>query len=79
MIVFTPDMRNADLQRLKIIDSHTEGEPTRVVIELPDDVVGLDKGSMAERQTLMREQYDWIRTACILEPRGNEAMVGNEA
>ena len=46
MLVFYLTMRNADLRQLKIIDSHTAGEPTRVVIELPDDVTGLDTGDL---------------------------------
>ena len=69
-------MRNADLRQLKIIDSHTGGEPTRVVTELPGDVAGLNQGDLAQRRNLMQEQYDWIRTACIHEPRGHDAMVG---
>jgi len=62
--------------QLKIIDSHTGGEPTRVVTSLPDCVTGLDKGKLTDRTDLMREKYDWIRTTCINEPRGHDAMVG---
>jgi len=56
---------------MKIIDSHTGGEPTRTVIS------GLDTptGTSATRDYL-RKYADWIRTALINEPRGFNAMVG---
>lgn len=58
---------------LKIIDSHTGGEPTRVVTEgCPD----LGNGTLAEKRELLKAKHDWIRTATVLEPRGFEAMVG---
>ena len=76
MLVFYLTMRNADLRELRIIDSHTGGEPTRVVTEFPDEVEGLDQGDLAKRRDLVRDQYDCIRTACIHEPRGHDAMVG---
>lgn len=58
---------------LRVIDSHTGGEPTRVVIQgVPD----LGSGSMADRLAVLRDQHDWVRTCCVLEPRGYEAIVG---
>ena len=64
-------------ERLRVIDSHTIGEPTRVVI---DDslVAGLDlsEGSVRERRDLFRERYDHIRRALVGDPRGAVAMVG---
>lgn len=69
-------MSNTEHRRLKIIDSHTGGEPTRVVVGWPEDVTGLDTGSLIERRTLLADRYDWIRSACINEPRGHDAMVG---
>ena len=69
-------MRNPDSRQIKVIDSHTGGEPTRVVIDLPEDVTGLDTGSLMDRRDLLAQKYDWIRSACINEPRGHEAMVG---
>lgn len=66
-------MKNSGVSRVKLIDSHTGGEPTRVVVSgCPD----LRSGPLSERRTLLREQHDWLRTACLLEPRGFEAMVG---
>ena len=61
---------------LNIIDSHTGGEPTRIVTEWPEDITGLNTGSLSERKELLAQKYDWIRTSCINEPRGHDAMVG---
>ncbi|MET3374876.1 4-hydroxyproline epimerase [Variovorax boronicumulans] len=61
------------MQRIQVIDSHTGGEPTRLVIGgFPD----LGKGSMAERRTLLADQYDKWRAAAVLEPRGSDVVVG---
>ncbi|MEJ6572052.1 MAG: proline racemase family protein [Akkermansiaceae bacterium] len=69
-------MSNSGHKHLHVIDSHTGGEPTRVVVGLPDGIVGLDSGTLLERRELLAEKYDWIRSACINEPRGHDAMVG---
>lgn len=58
---------------LRIIDSHTGGEPTRIVIEGAPD---LGVGSMAERLAVLRDRHDWVRRSCVLEPRGNDVIVG---
>ncbi len=58
---------------IRYIDSHTEGEPTRVVIEGGPD---LGAGSLAERRKRFAERFDDFRTAVILEPRGSDAVVG---
>ena len=66
-------MNKTGYQTLKIVDSHTGGEPTRVVVEgCPD----LGKGDLAARRDVMRNEHDWVRTSVLLEPRGFEAMVG---
>lgn len=59
-------------QTLRVIDSHTGGEPTRVVVDGPD----LGEGPLEERKARMAAEFDWVRTACVNEPRGHEAMVG---
>jgi 4-hydroxyproline epimerase len=66
---------NADSlpQRIQVIDSHTGGEPTRVVIAGGPDLGG---GNMAERRALLRERHDWLRCAVINEPRGSDVLVG---
>ena len=58
---------------MKVIDSHTGGEPTRLVVSGGPD---LGTGSVAKRLEVLREKYDWVRRSIILEPRGSEVMVG---
>lgn len=61
------------LDPISLIDSHTGGEPTRVVIAGAPD---LGSGTVAERRARFPERADWLRTALLTEPRGFEAMVG---
>src|SRR5881227_603161 len=61
------------LQRIQVIDSHTAGEPTRVVIAGGPD---LGSGPLAERRTLLRERHDGFRSAVVNEPRGSDVLVG---
>ncbi len=61
------------MKRIQIIDSHTGGEPTRLVIGgFPD----LGHGSMAERRSVLAQQHDAWRAATVLEPRGSDVIVG---
>lgn len=58
---------------LEIVDSHTEGEPTRVVTAgWPE----LGCGTMAAKAARLRREHDWLRSSLCHEPRGHEAMVG---
>jgi len=61
------------MQRIQIVDSHTGGEPTRLVIGGFPDLGG---GSMAERRALLAERHDKWRAATVLEPRGSDVVVG---
>jgi 4-hydroxyproline epimerase len=61
------------MQRVSVIDSHTGGEPTRVVVSGGPD---LGRGSMAERRALLRERFDSFRSAVVNEPRGSDVIVG---
>src|SRR5262249_23147701 len=63
----------AVFQRIQVIDSHTGGEPTRVVIAGSPD---LGAGSLAARRVLFQERQDEFRSAVINEPRGSDVMVG---
>lgn len=56
-----------------MVDSHTEGEPTRVVLDGWPAPTG---ASMAERRSDLGARFDHLRRAVVLEPRGHEAMVG---
>jgi 4-hydroxyproline epimerase len=61
------------VQRISVIDTHTGGEPTRVVVAGGPD---LGSGSMAERLAVLRDRHDTFRTAVAGEPRGSDVMVG---
>ena len=61
------------MKRIQIIDSHTGGEPTRVVISGGPDLGG---GSVAEQLTVFRERFDQFRSAVVNEPRGSDVLVG---
>jgi len=56
-----------------VIDSHTGGEPTRVVISGGPE---LGNGSMAARLERFKSKYDMFRSAVVNEPRGSDAVVG---
>ena len=58
---------------VQVIDSHTGGEPTRVVIAGAPDLGG---GSVADRLQVFREQHDRFRSAVVNEPRGSDVLVG---
>lgn len=66
-------MSQIQVTRLRAIDSHTGGEPTRVIIGgFPD----LGSGTMAERLDAFRRDHDNLRSAAVCEPRGHDAVVG---
>lgn len=61
------------MKRIQVLDSHTGGEPTRLVLDgFPD----LGNGSMAERRALLAKEHDGWRAATVLEPRGSDVLVG---
>lgn len=62
-----------NLRRVKVIDSHTGGEPTRVVISGGPD---LGHDALSNRVERFRKQHDDFRCAVVNEPRGSEAVVG---
>ena len=59
--------------RIQVIDSHTGGEPTRVVMSGAPDLGG---GSVAEQLERLRAEHDWLRRAVVNEPRGSDVLVG---
>ena len=61
------------MQKLKAIDSHTGGEPTRLVVS---GFPSLGHGTMAERLQRFKTDFDHYRSAIVNEPRGNDAIVG---
>jgi 4-hydroxyproline epimerase len=64
---------SAGVRKISIIDSHTGGEPTRVVVSGGPELRG---NSMAERVESFRKEHDRFRSAIVNEPRGSDAMVG---
>jgi 4-hydroxyproline epimerase len=58
---------------VRVIDSHTEGEPTRVVVEGGPD---LGNGDLAERLVRFRTEFDHFRSGIVCEPRGSDVVVG---
>ena len=61
------------MQRIQVIDSHTGGEPTRIIIAGGPE---LGDGSMRQRLNRFRDEFDDIRRAVIDEPRGSDVLVG---
>src|SRR5215813_1868906 len=61
------------LRRVKVIDSHTGGEPTRVVLSGGPD---LGHDALVNRRERFRTQHDDFRCALVNEPRASDAVVG---
>ena len=61
------------MRKIQVIDSHTGGEPTRVVVDCD---LELGDGKMAERLKRLHDDHDDFRRAVVNEPRGWDAMVG---
>ncbi|HJP93983.1 MAG TPA: proline racemase family protein [Pyrinomonadaceae bacterium] len=61
------------IKRVRVIDSHTGGEPTRVVIRGGPD---LGNDTLVNRVERFRKQHDAFRNAVVNEPRGFEGVVG---
>lgn len=59
--------------KIRVIDSHTGGEPTRVVL---DGGPNLGSGPLSERCARLRSEYDRYRSAMVNEPRGSDVLVG---
>lgn len=60
-------------RRVSILDSHTEGEPTRLVLSGGPD---LGCGPLTERLDRLRRNHDSFRSAVVNEPRGSDVIVG---
>ncbi|HUK24443.1 MAG TPA: proline racemase family protein [Terriglobales bacterium] len=60
-------------RRVRVVDSHTGGEPTRVIISGGPELGG---AALAERLERFRTRHDSFRSAVVNEPRGSDVMVG---
>ncbi len=58
---------------MRVIDSHTEGEPTRLIV---DGGPPLGRGPLSERRRRFAESFDHVRRHVVNEPRGFDALVG---
>ncbi len=59
--------------KLTVIDSHTVGEPTRVLLSYD---LELGNGNLASRLSMFHQKYDGLRAGVVTEPRGSEVVVG---
>lgn len=64
---------SGEWRKVRVIDSHTGGEPTRLVVHGGPD---LGTGPLADRLERFRSHHDQFRSAVVNEPRGSEVMVG---
>ncbi len=60
-------------KEIHVIDSHTGGEPTRIII---DGAPNLGSGTLAEQRSRFQRDFDWLRSGSVNEPRGSDAVVG---
>jgi len=61
------------MRHISVIDSHTGGEPTRLIVAGGPD---LGRGPMTERFDRFRRDFDSLRSAVVNEPRGSDVIVG---
>lgn len=61
------------MKRIPYLDTHTGGEPTRLITSLPFD---LGTGSVADKLSTLKKDHDDLRRTVLLEPRGSDVLVG---
>ena len=61
------------MKKVRVIDSHTAGEPTRVVVS---GGPSFGFGSVEQQLSVFRKQFDTWRSAIVNEPRGSDVLVG---
>jgi trans-L-3-hydroxyproline dehydratase len=59
--------------KIKTVDLHTGGEPLRVFIDGLPEIKGI---SILEKRRYFRDNFDYIRTGTMFEPRGHADMYG---
>lgn len=69
---FQPNIQHYDYE-IKTIDSHTMGESTRIVY---DGFPYLPGKTMMDKKNYLMKNYDYLRSALMLEPRGHRDMFG---
>jgi len=66
-------MISSSVREIRVIDSHTGGEPTRLVVSGGPE---LGSGPLSDRLERFRAEHDDFRSAVVNEPRGSDVMVG---
>ena len=61
------------IRNIYAVDSHTMGEPLRLVVGGFPNLIG---NSIPEKREYFIEHYDYLRKAIMLEPRGHRDMFG---
>lgn len=61
------------IKSVHTVDTHTEGESTRVVVGGIPKITG---HTMPEKKEWLEKNLDYLRTALMLEPRGHKDMFG---
>ena len=56
---------------LSVVDSHTCGQPTRVIVSGAGIAAGTEP---LTAQQELRDRHDWVRRMAVLEPRGHRSM-----
>ena len=59
--------------KILTLDAHTAGEPLRVVLKGYPELKG---NTILEKRRYAKENYDYLRTALMFEPRGHADMYG---
>ncbi len=59
--------------KLEYVDTHTMGEPTRIIVDGLPPIVG---DTMMEKKKYLERNFDYIRTMAMHEPRGHRDMFG---
>ena len=62
------------VQRVRVIDTHTAGEPTRIVLEGAPELPG--RTIMEKKNYMMTHREDQFRCSLMHEPRGHKCMFG---
>jgi len=62
-----------DWLKIKTIDAHTAGEPLRIILSGLPEIKGK---TILEKRNFLKENYDYLRTALMFEPRGHADMYG---
>ncbi len=61
------------MKRIPFLDSHTGGEPTRLILSLPFDPPA---GTVAEKLSTLKAHHDDLRRTVLNEPRCSDVFIG---